>query len=74
MKVRDIKRRAKTKYVSVEGIKFIRGCCVPRCRIYVAGCANCDNWRFYDENGRFTRSWDELCAFMEITEGELINP
>jgi hypothetical protein len=68
MKVRDIKRRAKSKYVVIDGFKWLRGCCSPRCRTYEAGCANCDNWRFYDENGRFTRTWDELYNFMEKTE------
>jgi hypothetical protein len=38
MKVRDIKRRAKSKYVVMEGQKFLRECCAPRCRVYVAGC------------------------------------
>jgi hypothetical protein len=33
MKVRDIKRRAKSKYVVMEGQKFLR-----ECRVYVAGC------------------------------------
>jgi len=70
MKVRDIKRRAKSKYVVVEGFKFLRDCCAPRCRTYVAGCATCDGWRFYDEHGRFTRTWDELYNFMQTTERE----
>ena len=36
MKVRDIKRRAKSKYVVLEGQKFLRECCAPRCLTYVA--------------------------------------
>jgi hypothetical protein len=70
MKVRDIKRRAKSKYVVMEGQKFLRECCAPRCRTYVAGCVTCDSWRFYDENGRFTRSWNELHTFIKHTEAE----
>jgi len=70
MKVRDIKRRAKSKYVVMEGQKFLRECCAPRCRTYVAGCVTCDSWRFYDENGRFTRSWNELHTFIKQTEAE----
>jgi hypothetical protein len=70
MKVRDIKRRAKSKYVVMEGQKFLRECCAPRCRTYVAGCVTCDSWRFYDENGRFTRDWPELHTFIQKTEAE----
>lgn len=70
MKVRDIKRRAKSKYVVLEGQKFLRECCAPRCRTYVAGCVTCDSWRFYDENGRFTRDWPELHTFIKKTEAE----
>ena len=69
MKVRDIKRRSKTKYVVMDGVKFLRDCCAPRCRTYVAGCAVCDSWRFYDTRGRFVRDFDELRSFMNTTEG-----
>ena len=71
MKVRDIRKRAKDKYVVVDGMKFLRESQGKRCRSYVAGCATCDGWRFYDTYGRFTRNYDELHEFMEYTQGEV---
>ena len=68
MKVRDIRKRAKSKYVSINGFKFLRESQGKRCRTYVAGCATCDTWRFYDEQGRFP-SFPELVDFMAVTEG-----
>ena len=70
MKVRAIRRRAKDKYQVVDGMKFIRISQSKRCRSYVAGCVTCDEFRFLDTYGRFTRNYDELHEFMEITEGE----
>jgi hypothetical protein len=70
MKLRVIKRRAKTRYVATEGFKFLRDCMSKRCRTYVSGCATCDTWRFFDENKRFTRNFEELQRFMKLTEGE----
>lgn len=68
MKVRHIRRRAKTKYVTEGGFKFSRDCTGKRCRTYVAGCAICDSWRFRDEHGRFVYNFEELCKFMNKTE------
>jgi len=51
-------------------MKFIRISQTKRCRSYVAGCVTCDEFRFLDTYGRFTRNYDELHEFMEITEGE----
>jgi hypothetical protein len=70
MKVRAIRRRAKTKYVSEEGFAFLRGCFAKRCRSYAAGCPTCDEWRFCDEHGRFTYNFDELRMYMDKTERE----
>ena len=70
MKVRQIRRRAKTKYVTEAGFAFLRGCFAKRCRTYEAGCAVCDEWRFRDEHGRFVYNFAELRDFMRITEGE----
>ena len=70
MKVRDIRKRAKDKYQVVDGMKFIRISQSKRCRSYVAGCVTCDEFRFLDTYGRFTRNYDELHEFMEKTQGE----
>ena len=70
MKVRAIRRRAKDKYQVVDGMKFIRISQSKRCRSYVAGCVTCDEFRFLDTYGRFTRNYDELHEFMEKTQGE----
>jgi hypothetical protein len=71
MKVRQIRQRAKTHYISEEGFKFLRGCFGKRCRTYTAGCALCDEWRFRDEHGRFVYNFAELRDFMRTTEGEV---
>jgi hypothetical protein len=73
MKLRDIKRRTKTRYVSMEGMAFIRDCTGNRCRTYVAGCTNCDGWRFFDEHKRFVYNFGELRAFMDKTEEEFVH-
>ena len=70
MKVRQIRRRAKTHYISEEGFKFLRGAIGKRCRTYEAGCAACDEWRFRDEHGRFVYNFDELREYMNKTERE----
>lgn len=70
MKVRDIRKRAKSKYKVEFGMKFLRDSQSKRCRTYVAGCANCDTWRFYDMKGRFCYHFEELQDFMEWTEQE----
>jgi hypothetical protein len=70
MKARQIRQRAKTKYVSEEGFALLRGCFAKRCHTYEAGCATCDEWRFRDEHGRFTYNFEELRKFMNTTEGE----
>ena len=70
MKVRQIRRRAKTHYISEAGFKFLRGGIGKRCRTYEAGCAVCDEWRFRDEHGRFVYNFEELRIFMNKTEGE----
>jgi hypothetical protein len=67
MKVRDIRKRAKSKFVSINGFKFLRESQSKRCRTYVAGCATCDTWRFYDERGRFP-SFPEVVDFMFVNE------
>jgi len=72
MKVRQILRRVKTKYVTEAGFAFLRGCFAKRCRTYEAGCATCDEWRFRDENGRFVYNFEELRQYMDTTE-ELTN-
>jgi hypothetical protein len=72
MKVRQIRRRVKTKYVTEAGFAFLRGCFAKRCRTYEAGCATCDEWRFRDENGRFVYNFNELRQYMDTTE-ELTN-
>jgi hypothetical protein len=64
MKVRQIRRRAKTHYISDGGFKFLRGCFAKRCRTYEAGCPICDEWRFRDEHGRFVYNFDELRVFI----------
>jgi hypothetical protein len=68
MKLRDIRRRAKTQYVHEEGFRFIRSYKAERCRTYVAGCPTCDEWKFYDTHGRFTYTFDELWAFSQAQE------
>jgi hypothetical protein len=70
MKVRQIRRRAKTHYISEEGFAFLRGCFAKRCRTYEAGCAICDEWRFRDAYGRFVYNFDELREYMNKTEKE----
>ncbi len=60
MKLRDIRRRAKTKYVSIGGIALLRDCVSKRCRTYSAGCPVCDGWKFYDTHGRFATNDDWL--------------
>jgi hypothetical protein len=72
MKLRDIRRRAKTPYLPEAGFRFIRGYKSKRCRIYVAGCGNCDEWKFYDTHGRFTYTFEELYEYMDKQEKELI--
>jgi hypothetical protein len=69
MKLKQIRRRAKTKYVTEAGFKFLRGAIGKRCRTYEAGCAVCDGWRFRDEHGRFVYNFEELRKYMDITEG-----
>lgn len=70
MKVRKIRLRAKTKYVSRDGMTFLRDIFGGRCRTYEAGCVTCDTWRFRNEKGRFAYTLDELREFMDTTEGE----
>ena len=71
MKVRDIRKRAKSKYVVIEGFKFLRSSQSKRCRSYEAGCVNCDEWRFYDTHKRFP-SWHELMNMGEDARVERI--
>lgn len=59
MKVRDIRKRAKGKYISNGGFKFLRLSQMKRCPTYERGCFLCDNWHYYDTHKRFP-SWDEL--------------
>lgn len=72
MKLRQIKRRTKTAYVSLEGTRFVRDCVGKQCRTYEAGCTTCDGWRFFRENGRFVRDFSELRSFMNYTENERV--
>ena len=72
MKVRQIRRRAKTKYVSIEGFLFIRDCAVKRCRTYEMGCISCAFWRCRDEHGRFVSSEDEMRSFYNRVEDERV--
>jgi len=58
MKVRDIRKRAKTKYISIGGFKFLRDSQAKRCRTYEPGCATCDFWHFYDTHKRFPTDKD----------------
>ena len=58
MQVRDIRKRAKCKYVVIQGFKFLRDSQAKRCRTYEQGCAICDFWHFYDNHKRFP-TWDE---------------
>ena len=70
MKLRQIRQRAKSKYVTEAGFAFQRGCFAKRCRTYEAGCAICDEWRFRDAYGRFVYNFDELREYMNKTEKE----
>jgi len=70
MKVRDIRKRAKGKYVVDSGFKFLRDSQSKRCKSYVAGCVTCDTWRFYDTYKRFP-SWDELRNAIKQTQEAL---
>lgn len=72
MKLRDIKRRTKTNYISINGMRFIRDYVGKRCREYVAGCTTCDGWRFFDKHGRFVYNFEELRSFMNYTENEWV--
>lgn len=65
MRIRQIRQRAKTKYVSEEGFALLRGCFAKRCRTYAQGCPICEGWRFRDEHGRFAYNWNELRNYME---------
>ena len=69
MKVRQIRQRAKSKYVTEAGFAFLRGCFAKRCSTYQAGCPTCDEWRFRDEHGRFVYNFAELREYMNKTEG-----
>jgi hypothetical protein len=31
-----------------------------RCKESIWGCINCEDWKFFDNHGRFARSLDEL--------------
>jgi len=64
MKLRDIRKRAQTKYVYESGFRFIRDYTGKRCRTYVMGCSTCDGWRFFDEYGRFVHTDVELWNYM----------
>ena len=58
MKVRDIRKRAKSKYQSNGAFKFLRMSQTKRCRVYQEGCWHCDFWHFYDTNKRFPTWWE----------------
>jgi hypothetical protein len=66
MKVRDIRKRAKSKYESNGAFKFLRMSQHKRCRTYQQGCFICDFWNFYDTRKRFP-TWVEQ---MEILDAE----
>ena len=70
MKLRDIRRRAKTTLYSIGdgGLVFSRDYKGKRCRTYDQGCPLCDHWRFYDEHGRYPYDWDELHQYMDMLE------
>lgn len=69
MKLRDIRRRAKTPFTPIgDGLVFLRDYKAERCRTYAMGCPICDNWRFYDEHGRYPYSWEELHQYMDMLE------
>jgi hypothetical protein len=69
MKVRDIRKRAKTPYTPIgDGLVFLRDFKAKRCRTYSMGCPVCDGWRFYDEHGRYPYGWDELHQYMNVLE------
>jgi hypothetical protein len=72
MKVRAIRHRAKTKFVSIGGFLFIRDCAVKRCRTYEMGCISCAFWRFRDEHGRFAYDEDEMRGFYNKVEDERV--
>ena len=72
MKLRQIKRRTKTAYVSLEGTRFVRDCVGKQCRTYEAGCTTCDGWRFFRENGRFVYNFEELRSFMNYILDERV--
>ena len=72
MKVKAIRRRAKTKFVSIGGFLFIRDCAVKRCRTYEVGCVTCAFWRFRDERGRFTYDEDEMRVYYNKVEDERV--
>jgi hypothetical protein len=59
MKVRDIRKRAKGKYQSNGGFKFLRLSQTKRCRTYEKGCFLCDFWHYYDTRNKFP-TWHEL--------------
>lgn len=67
MKMRAIRKRAKTNYVVEEGFRWVRGFAGPRCRVDVPGCAQCDYWHFYRETGRFP-TWDVDIYMREVRE------
>ena len=69
MKLRDIRKRAKTTLYPIgDGLVFRRDFKAKRCKQYVAGCPICDEWKFYDTHGRFTYSFDELWTFSQAQE------
>ncbi len=69
MKLRDIRRRAQTPYIAFGGgLVLLRDYKGKRCRTYDQGCPLCDQWRFYDEHGRFVYGWDELSRYMDTLE------
>jgi hypothetical protein len=73
MKLRDIRRRAKTPFTPVgDGLVFLRGYKAERCRTYAAGCPICDEWKFYDTYGRFTYTFEELRSYMNETEDDRV--
>jgi hypothetical protein len=71
MKVRDIRRRAKGKYISNGGFRFLRLSQIKRCRTYEQGCFLCDHWHFYDTHKRFP-TWHELMNMSEDARVERI--
>lgn len=55
MKLRRIRRRARTNYISIHGLQLLRGFAVPPCKTYEPECPVCDYWAFFRANGRFPR-------------------